>query len=145
VLAVYAVQVALPAVAPAVQVVAAFLAADRFAGGLRGIARSAGLRRAIGGTDASLKMIHLVVPALAAILFWVATVPAVGAGPNWLTVLLVVGVAVGVYRSSTRGPMIYGGSVAESPMGSMPVDLIRQVIRGPDVLAILIAVQILVR
>jgi hypothetical protein len=41
--------------------------------------------------------------------------------------------------------MIYGGSVAESPMGSMPVDLIRQVVRGPDVLAILIAVQILVR
>ncbi len=49
--------------------------------------------------------------------------------------LLVVGVAAAVYRTSTRGPMIYGGSVAESPMGSMPVDLIRQVVRGPDVLA----------
>ncbi|GIF49987.1 hypothetical protein DFJ67_7991 [Asanoa ferruginea] len=145
VLAVYAVQVALPAVAPSVQVIAAFLAADRFAGGLRGIARSAGLRRAIGGTDASLKMTHLLVPTLAAILFWLATVPAVGAGPGWLTVLLIVGVAAAVYRTSTRGPMIYGGSVAESPMGSMPVDLIRQVVRGPDVLAILIAVQILVR
>ncbi len=66
----------------AVQVIAAFLAADRFAGGLRGIARSAGLRRAIGGTDASLKLTHLLVPAAAAILFWLATVPAVGAGPT---------------------------------------------------------------
>ncbi|MEV4617284.1 DUF6297 family protein [Asanoa sp. NPDC049573] len=145
VLAVYAVQVALPAVAPSVQVIAAFLAADRFAGGLRGISRSAGLRRAIGGTDGSLKMIHLVVPTLAAALWWLATVPAVGAGPTWLPVFLVLAVAGGVYRSATRGPMIYGGSVAESPMGSMPVDLIRQVVRGPDVIAIAVAVQILVR
>ncbi|SNT62638.1 hypothetical protein SAMN05421812_114137 [Asanoa hainanensis] len=145
VLAVYAVAIALPAVAGAVQVIAAYLAADRFAGGLRGISRSAGLRRAMGGSDASLKLIHLVVPALAATLWWLATVPAVGAGPLWLAVLLVAGVAATVYRAATRGPMVYGGSVAETPMGVVPVDLIRQVVRGPDVLFVLVAVQVLVR
>ncbi|GIF67817.1 hypothetical protein Ais01nite_58520 [Asanoa ishikariensis] len=145
VLAVYAVAVALPAVAGAVQVIAAYLAADRFAGGLRGISRSAGLRRALGGSDAELKLIHLVVPALAATLWWLATVPAVGAGPPWLAVLLVVGVTATVYRAATRGPMVYGGSVGETPMGNIPVDLIRQVVRGPDVLFVLVAAQILVR
>ncbi|MEV4535146.1 DUF6297 family protein [Asanoa sp. NPDC049518] len=145
VLAVYAVAVALPTVGGAVQVIAAYLAADRFAGGLRGISRSAGLRRAIGGSDASLKLVHLVVPALAATLWWLATVPAVGAGPLWLAALLVVGVAATVYRAATRGPMAYGGAVAETPMGAIPVDLIRQVVRGPDLLFVLVAVQLLVR
>lgn len=145
VLAVYAVEAALPAVTGPVQVIAAYLAADRFAGGLRGISRSAGLRRALGGGDAGLKLIHLVVPALAATLWWLATVPAVGAGPLWLAVLLVAGVAATVYRAATRGPMVYGGTVAETPMGAVPVDLLRQVVRGPDLLFVLVAVQLLVR
>lgn len=145
VLAVYAVEAALPSVAGAVQVIAAYLAADRFAGGLRGISRSAGLRRAIGGSDGGLKLTHLVVPALAATLWWLATVPAVGAGPIWLAVLLIAGVAATVYRAATRGSMVYGGTVAETPMGAVPVDLIRQVVRGPDLLFVLVAVQVLVR
>ncbi|MEV0717099.1 DUF6297 family protein, partial [Asanoa sp. NPDC050611] len=145
ILAVYAVQAALPSVAGGVQVVAAFLAADRFAGGLRGISRSAGLRRAVGGGDGALKLTHLIVPTLVATLFWLATIPPVGAGPRWLPALLVAGVAAAVYRAATRGPMVYGGSVAETPMGAIPVDMIRQVIRGPDLLAVLVAIQILIR
>ncbi|GIF77544.1 DUF6297 family protein [Asanoa siamensis] len=145
VLAVYAVQAALPAVAGAVQVIAAYLAADRFAGGLRGVSRSAGLRRALGGSDAALKLTHLVVPTLVAALWWLATVPAVGTGPAWLPPLLVAGVAATVYRAATRGQMVYGGSVAETPMGAIPVDLIRQVVRGPDLLALLVAIHILIR
>ncbi|GIF60236.1 DUF6297 family protein [Asanoa iriomotensis] len=145
VLAVYAVQVALPSVAGGVQVVAAFLAADRFAGGLRGISRSAGLRRAVGGSDGALKLTHMLVPTLVAALFWLATIPTVGAGPLWLPFVLVAGVAASLYRSATRGAMAYGGAVAETPMGVIPVDMIRQVIRGPDLLAVMVAIHILVR
>ncbi|MDG4826795.1 DUF6297 family protein [Asanoa sp. WMMD1127] len=145
ILAVYAVQVALPAVAASVQVIAAYLAADRFAGGLRGISRSAGLRRALGGSDAGLKLTHLLVPTVVAALWWLATLPAVGAGPLWLPPLLVAGVAATVYRSATRGPMVYGGAVAETPMGAVPVGLIRQVVRGPDLLFVIVAIQLLVR
>jgi hypothetical protein len=40
--------------------------------------------------------------------------------------------------------MDYGGTAIETPFGLIPVDLIKQITRGPDVLAALIIVQSLV-
>jgi len=145
VLALYAVAAALPAVAGSAQVIGAYVAAERLAGGLRAVSRSAGLRRSLGGGDVGLKLTHLLLPTVAVAAWWLATLPAVGTGPLWLPYLLVAGVAVAVYRSATRGPMTYGGAVAETPFGTVPVDLIRQVIRGVDVVAALVAVQLLAR
>lgn len=144
-LVVYAVATAVPALAATVQVLGAYLVAERLAGGLRAVCRSAGLRRSLGGTDATLTAVHLALPAAAAALWWLATLPAAGTGPLWLPFVLVTGVVAAVYRSATRPPMVYGGAVAETPFGTIPVDLIRQVVRGPDLLALLVVIQLAVR
>jgi hypothetical protein len=146
VLAQYAVAVAVPSIAGVTHLIGAYLAADRLAGGLRTVCRSPGLRRALGGSESQLRLAHLVVPALGTVLWWLATRPA-GGGPlhmSGLESVLVVGVIAAVYRAATRPPMAYGGTAFETPFGLIPVDLIRQITRGPDILAVLIIVQSLV-
>jgi hypothetical protein len=142
VLAQYALALALPSVAGPAQVVGAYLAANRMAGGLRSLSRSPGLRRALGGSDTGLRLVHLVVPAVGAALWWLVTAP-VG-GPHLsggMEVLLVAGVVGAVYRAATRPPMSYGGAVVETPFGLIPVDLLRQLTRGLDVVAVLVIAQ----
>lgn len=144
VLAQYAVAVAVPSMAGVAHLVGAYLAADRLAGGLRTVCGSPGLRRAIGGDEATVRLIHLVVPAVGTLLWWLVTRP-VGGGPGaGLEGVLIVGVIAAVYRAATRPPMGYGGFTIETPFGLIPVNLIRQIIRGPDILAVLIIVQSLV-
>src|SRR4029453_13636868 len=79
VLAQYATAVAAPSIAGIAQIVGAYLAADRLTGGRRMVCRSPGLRRAIGGSDRTVKLAHLVVPAVGTVLWWLATVPVGGA------------------------------------------------------------------
>jgi len=134
VLAQYALALALPSLAAVAQVVGAYLAGSRFTAGLSQISRSPGLRRMLGGPDWLLRLVHLVLPAAAAGLFWLLTVP-VGAGlsADWACAVL-AGVVVAVYRSGSRPSMSYGGAYAVTPMGMVPVDLLRQIFRGWDVL-----------
>jgi hypothetical protein len=144
VLAQYATAVAVPATSGIVRLVLAYVAADRLTGGLRTICRSPGLRRAIGGNETTVKLAHLVVPALGTVLWWLATVPAGAVSSAGLQVVLVAGVVAAVYRAGTRPPMAYGGATIDTPFGLIPVDLLRQIVRGPDVLAVLILIQSLV-
>jgi hypothetical protein len=137
----YAVAVALPAVAGSAHVIGAYLAADRLTAGLRTVGRSPGLRRALGGGDTALRLVHLVVPAAGAALWWLVTAPVGGAHLGAVEILLVAGVVGAVYRAATRPPMAYGGTVVETPFGLIPVDLLRQLTRGPDVLAVLVIAQ----
>jgi hypothetical protein len=58
-------------------------------------------------------------------------------------ILLLAGVVAAAYRAATRPPMAYGGAAIETPFGLIPVDLLRQVTRGLDVLAVVIVVQTL--
>jgi hypothetical protein len=137
----YAVAVALPPAAGVAHVVGAYLAANRLAGGLRALSGAPGLRRALGGGDMELRLVHLAVPAVGAALWWLITAPVGGAHLGAGEILLVAGVVGAVYRAATRPPMAYGGAVVETPFGLIPVDLLRQLTRGPDVLAVLVIAQ----
>jgi hypothetical protein len=139
----YAVALAVPGLSGPAHVITAFLAGDRLAGGLRAITRSPGLRRALGGDDTALKVAHLAVPAVAAVLFFLVTEPVTGARPPWLHVVLLLGVVGAVYRSGTRPALVYDGPVVETPFGLIPVDLLRQLWRGWDVVALLIIVDLI--
>jgi hypothetical protein len=138
-LAQYGIAITVPSVAWVTRLAGAYLAVNRLTGGLRTVSRSPGLRRALGGSDSTLRLVHLVVPWLGAILWWLLTWPA---GPHLAGVepLIVVGVVVAAYRAATKPPMSYGGAAVDTPFGLIPVDLIRQVIRGPDVLAVVIVI-----
>jgi hypothetical protein len=122
--------------------VAAYLAVDRLAGGLRTVARSASLRRALGGSNAELKMIHLVVPAIGLLAWWIATAWCGAASPPVVAVLVVIGVLGAVYRTATRPPMSYEADLADSPMGPIPTTLLRQLVRGPDLVALLVLIDL---
>jgi hypothetical protein len=125
-----------------IRIVAAYLAVDRLAGGLRTVARSAALRRMLGGSDSELKRIHLVVPSAGLLLWWIATVWCGAASPPVITVLLVLGLLGAVYRTATRPPMSYEADLADSPMGPIPTTLLRRLVRGPDLVAILVLVDL---
>jgi hypothetical protein len=142
VLAQYAVAVAVPPAVGVAQLVGAYVAADRFAGGLRTICRLPGLRRSIGGSDLSLRLVHLVVPTIGATVWWLLTTPA-GPGLRALDVVFVAGVVAAVYRAASRAPMSYDGATVDTPFGLVPVELIRQVVRGPDVLLLMIVLRFL--
>jgi Family of unknown function (DUF6297) len=140
----YAVAVFAPPAVGSVRIVAAYVAVDRLAGGLRMVARTPALRRALGGTDSSLKQIHLAVPAIGLAVWWAATVPAgdVPATPL-VSAALIAGVLGAVYRTATRKPMMYDGGIADSPFGPIPANLIRQAVRGPDLVAVLVLIGLL--
>ena len=139
----YAVALAVPDLAGPAHLLTAYLAGDRLAGGLRAITRSPGLRRALGGGDTALKLAHLAVPVLAAALFFLVTAPVSGLRPLWLDAALLLGVAGAVYRSGTRPALAYDGPMVETPFGLIPADLLRQLWRGWDVVALLILVDLI--
>ena len=140
----YAIAVFSPAAVGSARIIAAYIAADRLAGGLRTISRSPALRRSLGGTDGALKTIHLVVPSFGLAIWWSCTVPAGGAPAIPLvTAILAVGIMGAVYRTATRKPMSYDGGMADSPLGPIPTNLLRQTLRGPDLVAVLVLVGFL--
>ncbi|GGM32299.1 DUF6297 family protein [Micromonospora yangpuensis] len=139
----YAVAVAVPVAAGTAQVVGAFLAAGRLAGGLRAVSRSPGLRRVLGGDDTAVRLVHLVWPAVGAALWWVVTLPVGGAQPGWLTVVLVLGVVAGAYRAATKPPMSYDTAMVDTPFGMIPVGLLSQLLRGWDVVAVVVVARLL--
>jgi len=143
VLAQYAVAAVAPSVAGVAHVIGAYLAAGRLSGGLRTVARSAGLRRALGGGDVDQRLLHLVIPTLGTALWWVLTLPAAGPHLGGAAVLLVAGVVAAAYRAATRPPMSYGGGAFETPLGSFPVEILIQLARGPDLLGVVIVLQVL--
>ncbi|MFI2709264.1 DUF6297 family protein [Micromonospora sp. NPDC018662] len=142
-LTLYAVAVALPTLAGPAQVVLGFLAVGRLTGGLRAVGRSAGLRRSLGGGDTLLHLAHLVVPAVSVVIWYAASVPMVHAGLGVLDGVLVLGTVLAAHRAATRPSTTYGGVAVDTPVGMIPVDLIRQVVRGPDVVGALVLAQLL--
>jgi hypothetical protein len=143
VLAQYAVAAVAPSVAGVSHVIGAYLAAGRLTGGLRTIAGSTGLRRALGGDNLTVRLTHLVVPALGTALWWVITSPAAGPYLGAAALVLIAGVVAAAYRSATRSPMSYGGTGFDTPLGTFPVELLIQVARGPDLLGVVIILQLI--
>lgn len=135
-LALYAVALVVPAAVGAVRILFAYVAAGRFMGGLRTLARSPGLRRALGGSETEQRLVHLFLPAVGTVLWWILTAPAGGVHLNVLELVMVAGVVGAAYRAATRPPLSYGGAVIETPIGLVPLELILQMMRGLDVLSV---------
>jgi hypothetical protein len=144
VLAPYAVAIFSPAASSPVRIVAAYVATERLAAGLRIVARNAALRRGLGGTDWELRRAHLGVPALGLAVWWSATSWAVpGIIPALLQAILVAGVLGAVYRAATRPPMSYDAGLSDTPFGPVPTLLLRRLLRGPDLVAVLVLMDLL--
>lgn len=141
ILAAYAAGIVLgPVPVTLLRVLAGYLAVNGLAGGLRAVCRSPALRRMVGHGDDWLRGTHLVAPGLGAVI-WVATT--MGAGRHLGvpgSLVLVAGLIGAVYRTATRPPMNYDVAWAATPMGIVPIGLITQVVRGPDVAVVLAVV-----
>lgn len=124
------------------RIIAAYFAVGNLAGGLRAVCRSAPLRRALGGTDIELRSIHLVVPAVGLAIWWALTLPVATAQAPVLSGLLAAGVLLAAYRAAGRRPISYSGLVVDTPTGPLPLDLLVQVFRGLNILAIVLLVSV---
>ncbi|WP_089911207.1 DUF6297 family protein [Lentzea albida] len=131
-----------PEFAAAVQVIAAFLATDRLAAGLRFVCRSPAVRRVLGLPDRTLRRAHLVVPAAGAVL-WCAVTTAFTPHVSVLNGLVsAVGAVAVVYRIATRPPVDHGAAIVDFGLfGPTPLGLIVQLSRGPALLTVLALVQ----
>lgn len=139
----YAVALVAPAVAGVAHLLLAYFATNRLTAGLRTLARAPGLRRALGGEELRVRLTHLVIPAVGTIVWWLATWPATGGGHASVDLFLIGGVVAASYRAATRRPLSYGGMVMETPFGLLPIDLVVQLARGPDLLGAVIVLKIL--
>ncbi|MFD0657829.1 DUF6297 family protein [Thermocatellispora tengchongensis] len=134
--------VGLTAFLPALHTVTAFLAVDRLAGGLRVVSRSPAIRRALGGSDLSLTLAHLVVPAAGAVLWSAGTVVLVPGVPVLTAAVSAVGAPAVAYRVATRPPLDYSSPVVDVGLfGPTPLGLVVQLLRGPALLAGLALLQ----
>lgn len=127
--------VLVPVAAAWAQLAVVFGVAMSFSGGLRELCDDAGLRAMLGGGDRTLRLPLMVVPAGAGLIVAVATVPLVASNPPLMVVAL-TGALWAVHRIRTSPHVTYGGLILETGYGQMPVDLIRQKLRGADVLAV---------
>ncbi len=141
----YAVALLAPPLAAPARLVCAYLATNRLTSGLRLIHAMPALRRALGGRDAVLRAVHLVLPALGLAVWWLLS-SGIDRAPGYPAQLLFpVGIVVAVYRNAIRPPRSYGGGAVDTPFGLIPTDLLRQLVNGVDVLAILVLIQLAIR
>ncbi|WP_143139092.1 DUF6297 family protein [Lentzea waywayandensis] len=131
-----------PDIAPAAHLVAAFLATDRLAAGLKFVCRSPAMRRALGLPDRQLRLAHLVFPAVGAVL-WCAITTAFTPHVSVVNgIISAAGAVAVVYRIATRPPVDYGAAIVSFGMyGPTPAGLIVQLSRGPALLTVLGLVQ----
>lgn len=133
-----------PDVAPAVHLVAAFLATDRLAAGLKFVCRSPAMRRALALPDRELRLAHLAFPAAGALL-WCAITTAFTPHVSVVNgIVSTVGAVAVVHRIATRPPVDYGAAIVSFGMyGPTPAGLIVQLSRGPALLTALAVLQML--
>lgn len=129
---------------PAVHLIAALLATDRLAAGLKAVCRSAAIRRAMGVPDRTLRLAHLVIPVTGAVVWCAITAPFTP-HVEWLNaVVSAVGAVAVVYRIATRPPLDYGVAAIDfGVLGPVPLGLVMQLSRGPLLLYLLCVVQVM--
>ncbi|WP_407445977.1 DUF6297 family protein [Rhodococcus sp. (in: high G+C Gram-positive bacteria)] len=120
-----------PVVAGWVQLSAVYAATLVFSTGLRDLASKPDLRAMLGAADRDLYRPLMVVPACAAAAVTAVTAPVTGWSPS-VSAIVAAGACVAVYRLRTRPATEYDGLVLETAVGQVPLDLIRQWMRGPD-------------
>lgn len=88
-------------------------------------------------------MIHLVAPLAVSTAWTAAALPALLPLHPLAMALLPAGAVAVVYRTATRPELNYGAAVFETGFGAVPMDLARQLLRGPALLALLVTAQLL--
>ena len=131
-----------PAVAVTLHVVACVVVVRPFSRGLEQVCRSGALRFALGLSDRYLRAVHLLLPVGAALSWSVVTAPAAGVAAAVTVPLGAVGAVVTSYRWATRPDPEYTGTFVDTPLGSMPADLLRQVLRGHVLLIVVCALAV---
>lgn len=124
-----------PIAAAWIQVMAVFVAAMVFSSGLRELSCNPDLAGMLGADDRALRRPLTVLPAGAAAVVAVVTAPLVSWSVPAL-VIVVAGSCGAAYRLGTRLPTAYDGLALEAGIGHLPIDLIRQKLRGPDCLIV---------
>ncbi|MDZ7932288.1 MAG: DUF6297 family protein [Rhodococcus sp. (in: high G+C Gram-positive bacteria)] len=129
---------------PVVVLLACCVVSSMFGRGLREINSSSAFRASLGGLDRSLRSVHLVVPAVGILAVFGACLPVVFGASLWALLPTPFVALVALYRSASRPPLEYGGLILETPMGQVPVDMLRQLFRGSLVVFACAVVQIAV-
>lgn len=117
-----------PILVPTVQLGGVTLAAFAAGSTLSVIARSPALRRALGGSDRALLAGHTAPPAVTAVLVTALVAP-VGGTVLSTTLLPIAALAV-VLREVTRPEPALTATLLDTPIGTLPVEQIRDRLRG---------------
>ncbi|MFD4405414.1 DUF6297 family protein [Nocardia sp. NPDC058499] len=110
-----------------------FWIAMLFSAGLRDICGDPALRVLLGAGDRTLRWPMLIVPAVALGLTAALTVLATGPAAAAIST---AAAALAAYRIRTRSALSYEGLLLITTTGPLPVDLIRQLLRGLPILAV---------
>ena len=142
-LVVYAAVLVVPARwLPVAALLCAVPAVSPFGTGFRRISQSASLRRMLGGTDGTLRAVHLTMPAAAAVVFVVAVAPAVPSA-RWAALALIpIGVLVNLWTRTKGKPAVTADRVGDIGFGPIPIDLTWYYVREIAPLAITLALQL---
>lgn len=124
-----------PPAAVVVQLVAVFTVATIFGAGLRDVSRDPDFAVLLGTSDTYLRRALSAVPGSAAVVAGAVTGFA-GSASVASVVIVIVGGCAAAYRMRTRPPIGYDGLILETAVGQIPVDLLRQWARGPDLLVV---------
>jgi hypothetical protein len=134
----------LPASAMSVAaVIVGFVLVLPLASTLKQLASSPGLRAQFEPHDRWLTAASAGACLLAAAVWTAIVIPGL-AGKALLGVTMTVGITAAVWRTVTRPPLDYSKPPVPTPFGDIPVDLFRQILRGPLLLALLVIIVVLV-
>ena len=124
-----------PALA-AVAVIAGYCLVLPIAGTLRQLTANPALRVQFAPRDRWLSLASLAACLLASATWTTIVAPGLGGGIA-LAALIAAGLTAAAYRTVTRLPLDYSGPLVPTPFGDYPLDLWRQIFRGPLLLAVL--------
>jgi hypothetical protein len=134
-----------PALAVAALLAGYFLVLP-LAGTIRQLASAPGLRAQFAGEDRWLSRASVATTLLGVAAWAVVTVPGMAAsGGAVLAIIVTAGISAAICRTVTRPPLDYSKPPVPTPFGDIPLDLYRQLARGPLLLAVLILVVVLIR
>jgi hypothetical protein len=133
-----------PAALSVAALVIGFLLVLPLSGTLKQLAASPGLRAHFVPRDRWLTAASVSACLLAATIWTAIVLPGMPlAGHPGLGIIIVLGITVAVWRTVTRPPLDYSKPPVPTPFGDLPLDLWRQLARGPLVLGVVIAVVLL--
>jgi hypothetical protein len=111
---------------------------------LRQLAASPGLRSQFAPQDRGLAVASTAVCVLAALLWGAVVLPGIMPLSLPVAAIEVLGLIAVVYRTVTRPPLDYSVPPVMTPLGPLPLELWRQVLRGPLLMLVLMAALIIV-